>query len=71
MLHLKDLDRRLSEVLAVCSSEKSVFGQLRPIMRLLEYSCHGITWLVITIAAIVASHHIQLQEKLLNLLLSK
>jgi len=62
-------DKRVSERMAVCSSEKSTLGHLRPLMRALEYSCHGVPWLVCTIAGIVAAHNIELQVKLMNLLL--
>ena len=64
-------DEWLSRKLAVCSTADSKFGQLRPLMRLLEYSCHGVPWLVGIVAAILASHQVELQEKLLNIFLGR
>lgn len=60
-----ETDKDLTERLAVCSRPDSA---TRPVMRLLEYSCHGVLWLASVGAAILVSHQIELHEKLLNLM---
>lgn len=59
-------DKTLTGRLAVCSSADSSWGRLRPLTRLLEYSGHGIPWFAGVLAALLASHQIDLQQRLLN-----
>ena len=63
------IDSELSRSLSVCASAESSGGSLRPLMKFLEYSCHGVPWLAGTITAILMSHQASLQEKLVNLFL--
>jgi len=63
----KDLSRRL----ALCSSAESRWGHLRPYMRLLEYSCHGVPWFVGVAALLLMSHQFEMQQILLNLFSSE
>lgn len=62
---LVGIDKDLTGRLAVCSRPDSA---MRPVMRLLEYSCHGVLWMASVAAAILALHQIELHEKLLNLM---
>ncbi len=64
-------DVRLTERLAVCANSGSACGHLRPLMKLLELSCHGIPWLLGTVVALLMSHQIQMHGKLLNLFCGK
>jgi len=59
-------DQALTRRLAVCSSADSSWGRLRPVTRLLEYTGHGIPWFAGVLAALLASHQIDLQQRLLN-----
>lgn len=68
---LEKLDIALTDRLAVCASRDSAYGYLRPLMQLLEYSCHGIPWLTLTIVAILMSHQIHIHQKQMNLFLGK
>jgi len=64
-------DKSLSRRLALCSSAESPLGHLRPFMRLLEYSCHGVPWFVGVAALLLMSHQFEMQQKLLNLFSSE
>jgi len=68
---LVEWDKTVSKRLALCSSAQSPWGHLRPYMRLLEYSCHGVPWFVGVAALLLMSHHFELQQLLLNLFSSK
>lgn len=46
LLCLKDLDERVSSRLFLASTAHSPWAHLRPSMMLLEYSAHGIPWLM-------------------------
>ena len=64
-------DKDLSSRLALCSSAESPWGHLRPYMRLLEYSCHGVPWFVGVAAMLLMSHQFEMQQRLLNLFSSE
>jgi len=68
---LVEWDKDLSKRLALCSSAESRWGHLRPFMRLLEYSCHGVPWFVGVAVLILMSHQFETQQRLLNLYSSK
>ena len=61
-----ELDVQVSRHLAVCSSATSSLGHVRPLAKLLEYSCHGVPWFVGTALALLASHQSYLHIKLIN-----
>jgi len=65
--HIVKWDKDMSRRLAVCSSADSSWGYLRPFMRLLEYSGHGVLWFVGVAVLLLMSHQIDMQQKLLNL----
>ena len=64
-------DKSLSRRLALCSSVESPWAHLRPYMRLLEYSCHGVPWFVGVAALLLISHQFEMQQLLLNLFSSE
>ena len=64
-------DKHLSRQLALCSSADAPWGQFRPYMRLLEYSCHGVPWFVGVAVLLLMSHQFELQQRLLNLFSSE
>ena len=64
-------DKSLSRRLALCSSADAPCGYLRPYMRLLEYSCHGVLWFVGVAAMLLMTHQFEMQQKLLNLFSSE
>ena len=68
---LMKLDHHLTQKLAICANKNSSHGQLRPLMQVLEYSMHGIPWLMLTMLGILVSHQITVHEKLFNLLIGK
>jgi len=39
-------DRNTSKALSVCANAKSAMPGLRPLMKVIEISCNGVTWLV-------------------------
>jgi len=64
-------DRTVSRRLALCSSPESRWGYLRPYMRMLEYSCHGVPWFVGVALLLLMSHQFEMQQRLLNLFSSE
>lgn len=62
-------DTRLTDRMGVCASKDSQMGHLRPLMKLLELSCHGLVWLPGTLAALFVSRDARTQELLCNLFL--
>jgi len=68
---LVNWDKAVSRRLALCSSAQSPWGHLRPFMRLLEYSCHGVPWLVGVATLLLMSHQFEMQQRLLNLFSSE
>ena len=64
-------DVDLTAKFAVCADSDSALGFLRPLMKFLEYSCHGIPWIGGAVVGILASHDPSLLQILLNLLLGE
>ena len=62
-------DEKITERLAVCSSQSSKWGYARPFMRLLEYSGHGLLWIIGDLVLILILHKVEIQQILMNLLL--
>lgn len=65
------IDLWLSKRLGVCACEDSSWGSVRPLMKLLEVSGHGIPWLVGAAYCLYKSDSAAGQEVMLNLLLGK
>ncbi|XP_028301290.1 polyisoprenoid diphosphate/phosphate phosphohydrolase PLPP6 [Gouania willdenowi] len=63
------VDLWLSKRLGLCCSEDSPWGSVRPLMKLLEVSGHGIPWLAGAAYCLYKSDSAAGQEVLLNLLL--
>ena len=61
------IDLWLSKCLGVCACEDSSWGSIRPLMKLIEISGHGIPWLVGTAYCIYKSDSTAGQEVMLNL----
>ena len=66
-----DFDVKLTTKTALCSNENAVLGFLRPVMIFMEWSCHGLPWIVGSILGIFISHDGSLIEILMNLLLGE
>ena len=66
-----DFDVKITTKAALCTNESAVLGFLRPVMIFLEWSCHGLPWIVVPILGILISHDGGLIEILMNLLLGK
>lgn len=62
------IDLWLSKKLGVCAGESSSWGSVRPLMKLLEISGHGITWLLGTLYCLCRSDSWAGREVLMNLL---
>lgn len=67
---LSMIDKALSSTLSVCAEKTSSFGSLRPLMKFLEFSCHGIPWIIGCIAGLAISHRSEDFQILVNLLLA-
>ncbi|XP_072245954.1 polyisoprenoid diphosphate/phosphate phosphohydrolase PLPP6 [Leuresthes tenuis] len=63
------IDLWMSKRLGVCACEDSSWGSVRPLMKLLEISGHGIPWLVGAAYCLYKSDSVAGQEVMLNLLL--
>lgn len=63
------IDLWLSKRLGVCASEDSSWGSVRPLMKLIEISGHGIPWLVGGAYCLYKSDSAAGQEVMLNLLM--
>lgn len=61
------IDLWLSKRLGVCACEDSSWGSIRPLMKLIEISGHGIPWLVGTAYCLYKSDSTAGQEVMLNL----
>ena len=57
--------------MAVCASAESKYGSLRPLMKFLELSGHGIPWFSCVLAGVFLTHDIGLHQQLLNLLFGR
>ncbi|XP_036094396.1 phospholipid phosphatase 6 isoform X1 [Rousettus aegyptiacus] len=62
------IDLWLSKKLGVCAGESSSWGSMRPLMKLLEISGHGIPWLLGTLYCLSRSNSWAGREVLMNLL---
>ncbi|XP_037349329.1 polyisoprenoid diphosphate/phosphate phosphohydrolase PLPP6 [Talpa occidentalis] len=62
------IDLWLSKKLGVCAGESSSWGSVRPLMKLLEISGHGIPWLLGTLYCLTRSDSWAGREVLMNLL---
>lgn len=65
------IDLWLSKRLGVCACEDSSWGSMRPLMKLIEISGHGIPWLAGTVYCMYKSDSAAGQEVMLNLLMGK
>ncbi|XP_061834238.2 polyisoprenoid diphosphate/phosphate phosphohydrolase PLPP6 [Nerophis lumbriciformis] len=63
------IDLWLSKRLGVCAWEDSSWGSVRPLMKLIEVTGHGIPWLAGTVYCLYKSDSAAGQEVMLNLLL--
>lgn len=65
------IDLWLSKSLGVCAYEDSSWGSVRPLMKLIEISGHGIPWLAGTAYSMYKSDSAAGQEVMLNLFMGK
>ncbi|XP_050389551.1 polyisoprenoid diphosphate/phosphate phosphohydrolase PLPP6 [Patella vulgata] len=65
--YLHKLDVEYTKAWGVCAAKESKLGGLRPLMKLLEISCHGIPWLVANVVFFLCVHREQDVELLVNL----
>uniref|UniRef100_H3CK22 Polyisoprenoid diphosphate/phosphate phosphohydrolase PLPP6 n=2 Tax=Tetraodon nigroviridis TaxID=99883 RepID=H3CK22_TETNG len=63
------VDLWLSKRMGVCACEDSSWGSVRPLMKLIEVSGHGVPWLAGTVYCLYKSDSAAGQEVMLNLLL--
>ena len=66
---LINVDQAVTAQLGLSATPSSPLGHLRPVMKVLEYSCHGVPWLSATILGLFFTHKAHVQEILLNLLI--
>ncbi|XP_063056503.1 polyisoprenoid diphosphate/phosphate phosphohydrolase PLPP6 [Engraulis encrasicolus] len=64
------MDLWLSKRMGVCACEDSSWGSMRPLMKLIEISGHGIPWLAGAAYCLYKSDSIAGQEVMLNLLMA-
>ena len=68
---LLEFDEYYTKVFAVCADKTSHLGYLRPLMILLEFSCHGVPWFIATIVLLLSVHMAWHVEMLVNVLNGK
>lgn len=68
---IASFDLRLTKKCSICADTDSSFGNLRPLMKAMEISCHGIPWIVGTILMLLTVHKADHIEILVNLLIGK
>ncbi|XP_047446111.1 polyisoprenoid diphosphate/phosphate phosphohydrolase PLPP6-like [Mugil cephalus] len=61
------IDLWLSKRLGVCACEKSAWGGIRPLVRLVELSGHVVPWLIGTVYTFLRGESVEEQEVMLNL----
>ena len=61
-------DEKWTSYFAVCANRDSTLSLFRPVMKLLEISCHGIPWLFFTTLLLLSVHQARHVEVLVNLL---
>lgn len=65
------IDLWLSKRLGVCAFEKSAWGSIRPLVRLVELSGHLFPWLIGTVYTLLRRESVEEQEIMLNLALGE
>ena len=65
------LDVHLTKRLALCTDKGDRLGSLRPVMKFLEFSCHGIPWIFGNVIAILYFKDKGTLELLVNLFFGK
>ena len=63
------IDKSVSGHLALCAQENSPMYYARPLMKFLEYTCHGLPWILATVFGLLLTHKVFVHEILLNFLL--
>ncbi|XP_005104957.1 phospholipid phosphatase 6 [Aplysia californica] len=61
------LDDQYTKQLALCATRDAPLGYLRPLMKVLEISCHGVPWILGTAVMFLCSHRSQDIEISVNL----
>ncbi|CAG5135147.1 unnamed protein product [Candidula unifasciata] len=61
------VDHRMTCHLAVCATKESTWGNLRPLMKILEISCHGVPWIAGAVLLFLFSHKSEDIEVSVNL----
>ncbi|KAK3788200.1 hypothetical protein RRG08_016602 [Elysia crispata] len=61
-------DQQLTARMAVCATKESSLGHLRPFMKILEISCHGVPWILGSLLLFAFSHKPQDVTVSVNLL---
>lgn len=65
------IDLWLSKRLGVCTCEDSLLGSIRPLVKLVEVSGHGVPWLISALYGLFYSDTAAELETMLNLLMGK
>lgn len=65
------LDVSLSSSLGICAKPDSRFHVLRPLMKVLEISCHGLVWIFGSFLVLISSHQLEMFQLCINLLLGE
>lgn len=65
---IQQWDEKYTTMCAVCANKDSRLRILRPLMKLIEISCHGIPWLFVTTLMLLSVHQAIHVEILVNLL---
>lgn len=68
---ISSIDYQLTQKCSICARPNSQLGSLRPVMKVLEISCHGIPWLLGTIGLLLSVHKPKHLVVLMNLLIGK
>ncbi|XP_011422413.1 polyisoprenoid diphosphate/phosphate phosphohydrolase PLPP6 [Magallana gigas] len=66
---ISSIDYQLTQKCSICARPNSQLGSLRPVMKVLEISCHGIPWLLGTIGLLLSVHKPEHLVVLMNLLI--
>lgn len=68
---LATFDLNITKTCSLCANQRSPLANLRPLMKLLEISCHGVPWLLGTVLLLVSLHKENHIEILVNLFIGK
>ncbi|KAJ8300441.1 hypothetical protein KUTeg_021960 [Tegillarca granosa] len=60
-------DLNITKTCSLCANQRSPLANLRPLMKLLEISCHGVPWILGTVLLLVSLHKENHIEILVNL----